>query len=422
MNRLITLAFLLILCIQCKKEEDSPVPLSFDSTYTINFENPVQDKNFFLLSMIQRSPEVHNLILADSTLSRIGQKYSLGFESARQHCAGEVTCVDQLLKITEPDKISSNTAFSALAEKAAMQQLLKEHLRPSGLFIRYDSLSDAAFLSQTLNDAMAGLNNILSVYGLGKAPRYNEIDRVTFDVSSQDYQQEVDGELQDVTLSTQVLFFEPTLFYAMALLQINNRDEAGRYEVMHEGENKAVFEHMAQINWQEFDYSLILVLGDSPNSPGDFPNISLGGMARSDHGVRLFQEGKAPILAFSGGHVRPFQTEFSEAIEMKKYVMEEYGIPANQILVDPHARHTTTNFRNIARMVYRYGIPADKKAIVTTATGQSAYVTGQVFHDRCLEELGYLPAQILERINDIEVEFLPKKISLQADSSDPLDP
>jgi hypothetical protein len=46
--------------------------------------------------------------------------------------------------------------------------------------------------------------------------------------------------------------------------------------------------------------------------------------------------------------------------------MSRFGIPANAIIVDPHARHTTTKMRNAARLIYRYGMPFSAKALVTT--------------------------------------------------------
>ncbi len=77
--------------------------------------------------------------------------------------------------------------------------------------------------------------------------------------------------------------------------------------------------------------------------------------------VKRYRQGLAPLLLVSGGAVHPKRTPYNEALEMKKELMNVYGIPARAIIVEPHARHTTTNFRNAARLVYRYGIPADKK-------------------------------------------------------------
>lgn len=413
-------AFLLL--ANCQKEEVATVSSTFDPAYEIVYEDATQDKNFFLLSLLQRQPAVRAAVQTDETSRQLAQRYKLAYEAARDNCQGDVNCVHQLLVLDSANIERAAQSLARLAQTTAFQDLIHQHLRPSGLFQRYDTLDDQSLLVNAWRDAARGLNHLLNVYGLGQDPRYAEIDRVSFDVHSPTYQSRVQGQLDSLELEAEPLFFEPTLAYAMGLLAINGRDEAGRYEPLAKGENQATINHLDEIDWTSYDYSLILVLGDSPNSPGDLPNISLGGMARADHGVKRYQEGKAPLLVFSGGHVRPFQTPYSEAIEMKKYVMAEYGIPAEHILVDPHARHTTTNLRNVSRMVFRYGIPADKKAIVTTSDNHSAYLTGHTFAQRCLDELGYRPVVLHDRINDIEVEFSPKKISLQADAMDPLDP
>ena len=100
----------------------------------------------------------------------------------------------------------------------------------------------------------------------------------------------------------------------------------------------------------------------------------------------------------------------------------EFGVPPEAVLVDPHARHTTTNLRNTSRLVLRYGIPADKPLLITTDQSQSAYISGQEFHDRCLRELGYQPGTIGRRLTRFDVEFTPSVDSLHADPRDPLDP
>src|SRR5262249_52449982 len=138
--------------------------------------------------------------------------------------------------------------------------------------------------------------------------------------------------------------------------------------------------------------------------------------------ARRYHEGKAPFLIVSGGYVHPNQTPWSEAVEMKKALIAEFNVPADAILIDPHARHTTTNMRNAARQMYRYGIPFDKKALVSTDEYQSAYIESAVFADRCRKELGYLPYSISSRTSLHDLEFVPSIESLHIDPRDPLDP
>jgi hypothetical protein len=124
----------------------------------------------------------------------------------------------------------------------------------------------------------------------------------------------------------------------------------------------------------------------------------------------------------SGGYVHPNQTLFNEAIEMKRSLVRDFGVPAEAILIDPHARHTTTNLRNAARLAFRYGLPGERPMLITSDQSQSAYITGAVFRDRCLKELGYQPGTLGKRLSKFDVEFTPAIDALHADARDPLDP
>jgi hypothetical protein len=107
---------------------------------------------------------------------------------------------------------------------------------------------------------------------------------------------------------------------------------------------------------------------------------------------------------------------------MKRALIRDFGVGPEAILIEPHARHTTTNMRNAARLLYRYGAPFEKSALVTTDPNQSAYIEGAPFAKRCLDELGYLPYKLGKRLSAFDLEWLPQVVSLQADARDPLDP
>jgi len=102
--------------------------------------------------------------------------------------------------------------------------------------------------------------------------------------------------------------------------------------------------------------------------------------------------------------------------------MDKYDIPENRILVDPHARHTTNNLRNIGRQIFRYGVPNDKKAIVSTSQSHSEYVASEGYLTRCQNEMKHIPLEIHNRLSDFDLEFTPLIEVLHLDSSDPLDP
>ena len=388
----------------------------FDSTYKLTLRNAVQDKNFYLLSLFQQNREVRKLLSGNKALKKLANDRLQALRMAAS--CNDVGCFDQLLRFSGPNIETVATELEALAKDPEFKILAKD-LRRSGAFIKYSGQSDTEMLIAAWKDAANGMNRLLSIYCLGNDPLYNQIDKVSFDVSSEEYRKLLKVKIRDIQLSHAPLFFEPTLTFALKLLEANRRDEAGRYEPLEEGENKTCLHNIKKIRWSDYPYSFILVLGAGPE---DSAKLSKMGAKRADQAAQLFLEHKAPLIILSGGHVHPMQTPFSEAIEMKKYVMEKFKIPEKSILIDPHARHTTTNFRNAARLVFRYGIPADLKALVTSSEDHIALTTKEGFRIRCSTELGYFPMEFITRISPVAAEFKPSVASLFFDANDPLDP
>jgi uncharacterized SAM-binding protein YcdF (DUF218 family) len=90
-------------------------------------------------------------------------------------------------------------------------------------------------------------------------------------------------------------------------------------------------------------------------------DLSPQGRLRVEVAARRHKDGQAPLILVSGDYVHPNQTACCEALEMKKSLIDDYGVPADSIIVEPHVRHTTTNLRNGAPLMYRYGIPFEAK-------------------------------------------------------------
>ena len=395
----------------------SPDSAGFDPTYKLEFHNAVQDKNFYLLSLFQRRPEIRKLLSGNKALRRLSIDKLQNLRMAAN--CNDVACFDRLLRLSGPEINTVANEFEILARHPEFKKLAKKDLRPSGAFIKYSSQSDMEMLIAAWRDAAKGMNRLLTVYGLGKNPFYKDIDRVSFDVTSEAYRKLLKQKLAEIKLSGDALFFEPTLNFALKVLEANRRDEAARYEPLETGENKTCVQNLGKIKWSDYPYSFILVLG---SGPADSARLSPVGARRADQAAQLFLDHKAPLIIFSGGHVHPMQTPFSEAIEMKKYVREKFKIPEQSILIEPHARHTTTNFRNAARLVFRYGIPVDLKALVTSSEDHIAITTKDSFRIRCTTELGYFPVEFITRISPIAAEFKPSVASLFFDANDPLDP
>jgi hypothetical protein len=390
----------------------------FDSNYKLSLPKPVQDKNFYLLSLFQRNPSVRRLLSQNEVLRKVSTAKSGALKKTAT--CDNVDCIDQLIRFDDSAIAAVAAELQTLANKPELRMLAQTDLRPSGVFIKYNNQSDAQMLVAAWKDAANGLNRILSVYGLGKDPRYKDIDRVSYDVSTEEYRKLLKAKLAEIKFTRAPLFFEPTLNFAIKLLEINRRDEAGRYEPLEQGENKAAVQNLRKIEWSDYPYSFILVLGSGGRDLTT--TISPIGAQRTDVAAQLFFQHKAPLIIVSGGFVHPMQTPYCEAIEMKKYLMEKYKIPETGILIEPHARHTTTNFRNAARLAFRYRLPADRTALVTSSEDHITSSVNDDFRTRNINELGYFPMEFIKRISPTEAEFKPSITSLFFDAEDPLDP
>jgi len=389
----------------------------FDPAYNLSLPHPVQDKNFYLLSSFQRTRDVRKALSRSQVLRQLAnQKVEALKKSAS---CSNVKCFEELIRFDAPTIDTVASELQTLANQPEFKLLISKNLRPSGVFVKYSQQPDAQLLAAAWKDAAAGLNRILNVYCLGKDPRYAAIDKVSFDVSTQAYSDLLKSKIAEIKFSNDALFFEPTLDFAMKVLEINRRDEAARYEPLAQGENKAAIQNLKHIKWSDYPYSFILVLG---SGPADSAPISPIGAARAEVGARLFLDHKAPLIILSGGFVHPMQTPYCEAIEMKKHIMAKYRIPDANILVEPQARHTTTNFRNAARLAFRYRLPADRPALVTSSESHITSSASEDFRTRCVNELGYFPIEFIKRVSPVEAEFKPAIASLFFDANDPLDP
>jgi hypothetical protein len=380
----------------------------------VALRSPVADKNFYLLG--QLSIAARTQIESDAALTRLAREKREALAHAASECELDIPCHTRALEWTNGE---IETVAGRMKELSAV---LERPLRESGMYQRYQALSGPELLASAWRDAARGINGVIATYGEGKPPRYPEIDSVSFDTKSENYPRLIHTILAvlDDQLGPHELFFTPSLRFAMELLAANNRDEAGRHEPLEAGENRAAFQAIGAIRWAEYPYSAIVV----PGAGGDRAGIALSaaGRLRIELAAQRYRDRKAPLILVSGGYVHPNQTPFNEAIEMKRVLIAEFGVPAEAILIDPHARHTTTNMRNAARILYRYGVPFEKTALVTTDQYQSSYIEGAIFAERCRKELGYLPYELGKRISPFDQEFRPTVDSLYSDSSDPLDP
>ncbi|CDS92507.1 conserved exported hypothetical protein [Sphingobacterium sp. PM2-P1-29] len=276
------------------------------------------------------------------------------------------------------------------------------------------------YLARALRQDLEAMNYVIDVYAGAKKPNYPRIDSISFNITSKHYIYLLKDVAQDVLKDVRQpkLAFYESLWTAVRLLEVNERWDAAQLEPLMEQENKKAYEAIRKTDFTRYPYSLLLTLGAGPDQY-DQP-ISPGGMLRSRMAARSYFDGLAPFIVVSGGRVHPYKTPYIEALEMKRYLMQVLGVPEEAILIDPHARHTTTNLRNTARILLTYGFPADKFAIVNSSVPHIDAV--QNMADRCIRELGYVPYELGKRISDVIVEFKPRIESLTIDPDEPLDP
>lgn len=392
----------------------------------ISTGNYVQSKNYYLLTLFRELPQVRKMLQKDPVLSRISKAKLDKIASSLKSCSGTVNCYTSAMKFSEDEIKTISVRLADLYKDGnELDKLVSQHLIPSGCYNLYTIATDQrALTAQEIliaaweQDARA-VNYAISIYAEGKSPNYPKIDSISFDVKDKKYAELVALNSSLSVKEADTLFFSPELKFALQSLEINERNNAGDEEPLKDKENKNALERAKQLKWDQYKYTLILVPGEGPEEKE--VALSAGGMLRCRLAAVQYNSGAAPFIMVSGGCVHPYKTKFNEAVEMKKYLIETLNIPENAILIEPHARHTTTNLRNCARMIFRYGFSMGKPCLISTAKSQSYYIT-TVMADRCNQELGYVPYKQGNRLSDTETEFYPLAVSLQIDFDEPMDP
>ena len=381
----------------------------------------LQDKNFYLLTLFEKIKGVATILQSDEALNSIAKEHIASLNNIPFECKDSLKCYAQSFLWTDKEITKVHQDLQSLFKKnPSLQKLVDEHLRPSGYFQNYASLSDEDLLLNAWQDEAKGMNYIINVYMLNIGARYASIDSVSYPVNGSYYKSiinEMMFQIRHISSSLK-LFFEPSLQVCLQLLAVNNRDEAIRYDPL-QAINKKAYDQIKKTNFSNYPYSVILALGEGPEN--NVP-ISPNNKYRCRTAAERYRQGQAPFIIVSGGHVHPFQTPYCEAFEMKKYLIEHFNIPEQVIIVEPYARHTITNFRNANRIIYRTHIPFTKKILCVTSKYHTDYLSNPEFKQRSIEELGYAPFKEIKHLDDFATEFFPVIESLQINSLDPLDP
>ncbi|HHA2860778.1 TPA: YdcF family protein [Stenotrophomonas maltophilia] len=269
---------------------------------------------------------------------------------------------------------------------------------------------------------LAGLNNVLSVYGHGQRPRYDAIDgpigtagstRLATDVA-------IAMQMSEVDASAAYTAFDRSIAVAVGLLDANDRLDAIRFEPINAGMNAVPFARARQLEWNAHPYTSIIVLGQGPDELTT--PLSAGSKLRLKAAAQRYAAGDAPFIIVSGGAVHPRGTRSVEAVQMREALIARFGVLADAIIIEPYARHTTTNLRNAARLLAALQAPPQQPALVVSSPSHIDSVASSGFGDRNRRELGYVPGKVGSRISPYAITFVPAPESLRIDPMDPLDP
>lgn len=380
--------------------QDWVIAKNYYATYILSQDSVLTGELFSL-------PEVQNLLK---------QRHTRYLNNAK---CPDVACFMDAFKWKQ-EEIDLLVNIFVANTKSQTGQSFRKRLMDSRTYGLSQGKKADEYLARAFRQDLEAMNYVIDVYAGGRKPNYPRIDSISFNITNKSYLYLLKDVAQDVLKDVQQpkLAFYESLWTAVRLLEVNERWDVAQLEPLMELENKKAYEAIRKTDFSRYPYSLLLTLGAGPDQYGQ--PISPGGMLRSRMAARSYFDGLAPFIVVSGGRVHPYKTPYIEALEMKKYLMQVLGVPEEAILIDPHARHTTTNLRNTSRILLTYGFPQDKFAIVNSSVPHIDAV--QNMADRCMRELGYVPYELGKRISDVIVEFKPRIESLTIDPDEPLDP
>jgi hypothetical protein len=267
---------------------------------------------------------------------------------------------------------------------------------------------------------IAGINTIVRTYALGAIPA-TAIDGPGT-VSPQDHQARLQAAdwIAETPRAGSAQRLDPSIDYALALLDVSDRTDAMGHEPLTGGANTAAMARARTLDWHRYRYGAMIVTGVGPEIEGE--PLSPFGKYHLRLAARRFAQGDIAFILVTGGRAHPRATPFTEADEMRKALIDRYGVPPDAIIIEPYARHTTTNLRNASRLLARIGAPLGAETVIVCNPLQSAYIESAKFTERNAAELGYQPGKIVRRVSPSELVFRPSQASERVDPRDPLDP
>ena len=110
-------------------QDARPTSSGFDRSYKLEFRNAVQDKNFYLLSLFQRHPEVGILLRRNKALKKLSHDKVKALRMAGN--CDDVGCFERLFRLTGPTIERVATELRILSRRPEFKTLVIKDMRPS---------------------------------------------------------------------------------------------------------------------------------------------------------------------------------------------------------------------------------------------------------------------------------------------------
>jgi hypothetical protein len=366
----------------------------------------LEQRAFYVLLVLRTDADVRVALEGRAALAMLTSARDSALRDAASTCGADAACLRAGVAIAPADVEAGIAETLAALEDASLTAGIATALRTAHVLERFAAEDDGALIRTALDEAITALHAALDAYAVGELAA-GDLDAVV---------DAIDAGAPTGSLA----WWEPLARTTITATLRAGRDEPVRYEPIDTGENAAALATLGAIDWSSFPYAALLVPGQGPTDPDTVlhPNSA----QRADLAAERFRAGLAPLIVLSGGHVHPDRTRYSEAIEMKRYLVTMRGIPESAILVDPYARHTTTNLRDVTRVLLRAGVPSDARVLVVTDLFQTLYIRDPGFATRCDDELHFRPYEALEALSSTDTCMTMSALSLTTDASDLLDP
>src|SRR5262245_11815488 len=101
--------------------------------------SPLQDKNFYLLSQIERTSVVGGAVQRNAALTRIAESRVGALDRAAHECAQDVDCYVRAFRWSEEESKEAGNALAGLYDSSSeVRRFVDGPLRLSGMYVRYN--------------------------------------------------------------------------------------------------------------------------------------------------------------------------------------------------------------------------------------------------------------------------------------------